>query len=93
MEVDMEYIEIQLEEAKMLQRFGFMSMQHYQEHREYVYSGMIMFGDHFLMALGYALKEASVGDSIKIMRYWNQTCEQQAIMYKMFLAKEKAEKK
>lgn len=91
--MDLEHIEIQLEEAKMLQRFGFMSMQHYQEHREHVYSGMIMFGDLFVMALGYALKEADVENSVRIMRYWNQSCEQHAILYKMFLAKEKAEKK
>jgi hypothetical protein len=90
--MDMEHIEIQLEEAQKLQRFGFMSMQHYQEHKEHVIGGLIMYGDMFVMALGYALKEANVEDSLKIMRYWAQTCEQNAILYKMFIAKEKAEK-
>jgi hypothetical protein len=90
--MDMEHIEIQLEEAKNIQRAGFMSMQHYREHKDKVIGGFVMFGDLFTMNLGYALNEANTEDSLKILRYWNQKCEQHAIMYKSFLAIEKAEK-
>jgi len=87
----MEVIEISLEEAHKLQRAGFTTLQHYQQHKSAVVHGLIMFGDEFLGALGAALDKAPAADSIKIMRYWHQDCEQNALLYKMYQAKIKAE--
>lgn len=88
--MDMEEIENSLEETKMLQRFGFMNMQHYKEHKELVCAGLLEFGDLFAQELSTALYRASIDDSLKILRYWNQLCEQHALLYKMYLAKQKS---
>jgi hypothetical protein len=89
--MDLEVIEISLEEAHKLQRFGFMSLQHYQEHRDDIINGMMMFGDKFIKSLGSALFHAETDDALRIMRYWNHACEQNAILYKSYMAKQKAE--
>ena len=89
--MDMEVIEISLEEAHKLQRFGFMSMRHYQEYKDDVVNGLMMFGDEFLKALGGALFHARTDDSLRIMRYWRQDCEQNALLWQCYQAKRKAE--
>lgn len=85
-----EEIENQLEETKNLQRFGFMNMAHYEEHKNHVVKGLIKFGGSFAVNLGKTLFVADKTNSLKILRYWNQECEQHAILYKMYLAKEEA---
>jgi hypothetical protein len=75
----------------IVRKAGFMSYPHYVEHRNHVMNGMIRLGSTFTIALGVALSHAELDDSLKIMRYWNQLCEQHAILYKMMVAKEKAE--
>ena len=89
--MDDEEIEKQFAEDVHIQDCGFMNKLHYEEQRAHVIGGLIKYGDMWAMSLGYALNEANVYDSIKVMRYWRPLCEQHAIMYKMFLAKEKAE--
>lgn len=86
----MELIEISLEEAHKLQRAGYMSLQHYQDCKATISQGMLMFGDSFLKSLGQALFHAEVDDSLKILRYWGQVCDQHALLYKMFKAKQDA---
>jgi hypothetical protein len=88
MEIE-EELEIRLEEAAKLQRFGFMNLKHYEEHKEHASTGLIKFGDGFEIALGIALQHAQMDDSLKILRYWNHRCEQYAILHKIYLAKEK----
>lgn len=86
----MEVIEISLEEASKLQRAGFMSLQHYEEYKSCASLGLVMYGDEFQQAIGLALHRSNVDNALKIIRYWNQDCEQHHLLYKMYLAKEKA---
>lgn len=78
---------------RKLQLMGFMNLKHCEEYRDHVICGLRMFGDLFSKKLGDALDLADLDDSIKIMRYWSQLCENSALMYRMLLAKEKAEHK
>ncbi len=89
-DVDMETIEISLEHASKLQRMGFMDIWHYETFKSNAAVGLLKFGDKFLKALGAALMEANMDDSIRILRYWGQECQQHSILYKMYLAKEQA---
>ena len=85
--MDMEQVEKQLEDDVHVKNSGYLNMSHYKRHRKDVIGGLIQFGDHFAMSLGYTLNEANLYDSIKIMRYWNGLCEQHAILQRMSLAR------
>ena len=86
--MDLEKIEQELEDDLHIRNSGYLSRSHFEDHRNHVIGGLILFGDLFAMALGYALKEAGLNDSMKIMRYWNNMCEQHAILLKASKAKE-----
>lgn len=86
-----EELEISNAEETHIRNSGYIDKAHYERHRADVIDGLILYGDRFAMRLGYALKEANLYDSIKIMRYWAQTCDQMALMNKMLKAKEAAE--
>lgn len=88
--LDIEQIEIDLEDQKLISEAGFMNMQHYLEHKNAVKQGLITLGSTFSIALGHCLGVADLRNSIKILRYWNHLCEQHAILYKMHVAKESA---
>jgi hypothetical protein len=88
--MDMEAIENSLEEEKHIIESGFLTRSSYSDFRENVIGGLGLYGNRFLVLLGQALKEADTRDSIKIMRYWNQACEQAAMMYRAWKAKESA---
>ena len=88
--MDDEAIEISLQNAKKLQQMGFMDVWHYETFKSHAATGLVKFGDPFQKALGEALMNAFLDDSIKILRYWAQECEQHSLLYKMYLAKEKA---
>jgi hypothetical protein len=90
MSLDMEVVEIELEDAHKMQRAGFITLEHYQTFKYNVSNGMLKFGDCFTRPLGEALKHANLDDCLKIMRYWTQLCDQYALLYKMYLAKEAA---
>lgn len=88
---DMEKIENDIEPLKLVSDAGFMSMDHYNEHKSHVVSGLVNLGSPFDVALGLALDKADLRNSIKILRYWNHICEQYALFYTMHLAVKKKE--
>jgi hypothetical protein len=90
--MDDEEIENKLKDATHLKNSGYMNLQHYEVQKWNVVCGLIKFGNLFAMALGFALFEADLYDSVKIMRYWHQLCEKHALIYKMSQAKEEAER-
>jgi hypothetical protein len=87
---DDEILENELEVNRKLQQLGFMDYWHFAEYKNYAASGLFKYGEGFESALGCALLIADVNDAIKILRYWPQVCEQHSLLYKMYLAKEKA---
>lgn len=89
-EQDMEQIENQLEELKIIQDNGFMNLSHYQQFKNEVATGLRVFGDSFTTRLGEALRHASLRDSLKIMRYWQAEAYQCASLYRIQMAKQKA---
>lgn len=89
--MDLEKVDNDLYEAKRIQQAGWVTMESYIEFKSQAATGLQMFGDVFLQRLGLALDAALTDDALKIMRYWHQACEQHQIIYKMYLAKEKAE--
>ena len=88
--MDEEQVENHLQEDLHIKNSGYLDRKHYESHREHVIAGLCLYGDLFAAALGYALKEADLNDSLKIMRYWNHLCEQHAILYKAAEAKQTA---
>jgi len=87
---DDEKIEAQLYDEQTIRDAGFIDKIHYTEYKNEVIHGLLKFGGLFYSTLGQTLLYAGLKDSLKILRYWGQECEQHAIMYKMYLAKEKA---
>lgn len=85
-----EETENKLEPARKIQAQGFMDLCHFREFQLHASMGMKKYGKNFVESLGLTLSHAGIEDAIKIMRYWPQICEQHALLYKMFLAKEKA---
>lgn len=69
---------------------GFLSMEAYEAYKTRTVAGLQEFGDHFTQRLGDALEAALTDDALKIMRHWQQACDQANILYRMKLAKEKA---
>lgn len=90
--LEMEEIDNTLEKTKMLQRHGFMNIEHYETTKENTVNGLVEFGNNFSVALGKALDWADVTDSLKILRYWEQLCEQHKLLWQMKLAKEQSVK-
>lgn len=88
--MDDEEIENQLQELKTIQKLGYMDESHFYEHRHIVASGMLKYGGGFIRELGNALFRADRHNSIKILRYWQAECDHHALLYKMYLAKERA---
>jgi hypothetical protein len=88
--LDMEKVEIDIEDQKIIQEAGFMNRQHYDEHKSHVVAGLVKLGSTFSIALGHCLDIADLRNSLKILRYWNHLCEQHALFYKMYLAEEEA---
>lgn len=73
-----------------IQNAGYLSMDSFIDLKYHAYMGLRKFGDPFMHSLGTALMSANLKDAKKLMRYWQQECEQYALLYKMYLAKEKA---
>lgn len=90
-ETDMEATENHLEQAKLVQHAGYIDLEHFYDVREKTAAGLLQFGDLFAVSLGRALAVANIDDSLKIMRYWLALCDQHLLLYKMYIAKEKAE--
>lgn len=86
----MEDIDNQLEVHRIVTALGYMDLKHFQEFRAHAAMGLLNFGDLFARSLGEALRVASTEDSIKIIRYWNAMCEHYVLIYRMYLANEKA---
>jgi len=89
--MDMEKIENDLHELQAVKLLGYMSMDHFEEFKFDATEGLIRFGGSFAEALGRTLAHADHLNARKIMRYWLHECEQHAILYRMFIAKQKAE--
>ena len=90
--MDMEEIENQIEPRKLLHdALGFVNVEHYHEFKDHATLGLIRFGNVFHRALGQCLELANTKDAIKIINVWQQECEQHAQLYKIYLAKTKAE--
>jgi hypothetical protein len=85
-----EELENLLELEKSIQQAGYVNLRHFEETRYHTYMGLLRFGGSFAKALGEALSHADHNNSKKIMRYWNDLCEQHALIHKMAAAKEKA---
>lgn len=88
---DMEVIENTLEQTKKIQRMGFETQAHWEEFVKYAISGLILWGDRFMRRLAEALEVAELDDTIKIIQVWRQPCEQANLLYKIKLAREKAQ--
>ena len=78
------------ESEKRLTDLGYMDLNHFLEHKYCVSMGLIKFGGSFSRKIGEALMIADRNNALKIMRYWLQDCEHHALLFKMFLAKEKS---
>jgi hypothetical protein len=89
--MDLEDIENQLENERIIQQAGYLDSQHFYECQYNMAEGLKRFGDAFLRSLGETLQLALQNDALKIMRYWNQACETHATLYKMYVAKHEAE--
>jgi len=89
--MDLEEIERQLDDEDIVHKAGYLDLSHFYECQHDMSEGMIKFGSDFVRALGRALKIARRDDALKIMRYWNNCAETHATLYKMYLAKLKAE--
>jgi len=90
-ELDLEAIENELADVTKIKSLGYMDLEHFYEHRHCIGMGLQQFGDLFTTKLGLALMSANLDDSIKITRYWYSLCESNALLYKMFLAKQRAD--
>ncbi len=85
-----EEIENQTDEAKIVHEAGYIDLNHFLEHRYCVAMGLIKFGGSFANALGETLLRSDRDNAMKILRYWNRECEEHGLLYKIFLAKERA---
>ncbi len=90
--MDMEDIEIQLEERQNLKDTLGMDLAVYEDFKFRAINGMLKYGDSFTQALGTSLALADQKNSIKIIRYWYQDCENHAHMFRLFLAQKEATK-
>lgn len=72
------------------QTLGFNTPEAYEEYRENVKNGFLCFGSPFLKNLGNALHYADLEDSVKIIRTWRSKCEEYSMLYRIFLAKQRA---
>jgi len=88
--MDMEHVEEVLSKERQIKNAGYISIEHYERFRNEVIDGLLYFADPFGRALGWALNEANLDDSLKILRYWNQLCQQTAIVHRMKAAKDAA---
>lgn len=88
--MNMEEIENKLDINRIVQAVGFMDMKHFEEFKLHAAMGLKKFGDHFATVLGEALEIASVEDGLKIVRYWHAMCDHYVLLYRMYLAKERA---
>ena len=87
--IDDEEIENSLVDANHIRNSGYLDKAHLERHKRDVMLGLWLFGNRFAVCLGHALDAADLYDSIKIMRYWNNLCEQHALLFRMKQAKEK----
>lgn len=72
------------------QTLGFNTPEAYEEYKENVKNGFLCFGSPFLKSLGNALVYADLNDSVKIIRTWRSKCEEYSMLYRIFLAKQRA---
>lgn len=86
-----EEIENQLEERSHILNVLGMDYSAYEEFRLNVTNGLLKFGGSFSQALGTALAVADNNNAAKIIRYWHQDCEHHAHLFRMYVAKLKAE--
>lgn len=88
--MDLEDIENKFADQEYLRSIGFMDEKHFEEYRNQVTQGLLKFGGNFDVALSVALRAADRNNALKILRYWAHLCEQHAILYRMFEAKQKS---
>ena len=69
--LDMEKIEVDIEDHKIVHEAGFNDMAHYTEHKSHVVGGLVTLGSTFSVALGLVLEKADLRNSLKILRYVN----------------------
>ncbi len=81
-----------IERSEFLKHMGFIDGGHFNEYRDAVINGLVTFGSPFEKSLGSALSLADLWSSVRILRYWQQECEHASLLWKMKLAKEKAER-
>lgn len=67
-----------------------MDYDRYLEYKEHATQGMLIFGDKFVEALGFALSEADDRNAVKLMRLFRNECSSHEMIYRMHQAKEKA---
>ncbi len=79
-----------LQSEQRVKDLGYMDLNHFLEHKFCVVNGLNKFGGSFAQKLGDCLAVADRSNAIKIMRYWSNECEQHALLYKIYLAKEKS---
>lgn len=77
-------------ELKRIKELGFMNWAHWEEFKKHSYLGLGISEDQFLRNIGMALAFSDFNNSIKLITVFRQECEKYSILYKMYLAKEKA---
>ena len=88
--VDMEKIEQEIENEKVALNAGYLTYDRFLEKKLGAAQGLIQFGDAFCRALGETLLIADRDNAIKILRYFHTECNQNALLWEIFQAKQKA---
>lgn len=85
----MEKIEEEIEDSKRIQEAGFMNLAHMDEYVHHAILGLIEFGDPFEINLGQLLAVSDLNNTLKILRIWQNLCEQHVHLYRIARVKEK----
>src|SRR5690606_18768853 len=82
--------EMMADATRLAATLGFTSMEHFEEFKYYAGMGLLKFGGSFAQKLGECLAVADLNNSIKLIRLVDGEMYKQAILYKMFEAKQNA---
>ena len=88
-----EELEQRLEPTKhVMDSLGMIDLEHFKEFKFNTVSGLVSNNNPttFLWYLGCALFNASDKDAVKIIRVWQNECSQHEMLYRIYLAKQKA---
>ena len=88
--MDNEEIENNSYEANLIKNVLHMDVGQFERYKASAARGFIVFGCSFLYHLGHLLLNADIQNSVKIMNVWAKECNEYDMLYRIYLAKEKA---